>query len=542
MDFDEGDNNDGITVIDISNLDAVRYCFVKFGGGFDTTPVPFMTPLPASSYVLDYGDEVSERDQETFDEILASIDSWELVSAHNLHETWPRDNWNGVEVQGHSDEDIDESKEGNAKSSGNQIKSLRASAMDTLLQTSLAQPDSDTALLSEAELLHDYLLELRKKLYEKADNLDSTPRNIQLLAQAFEGVSDFSLGVFRKFGSQDLLALISDLQRNKKMRTLNLSNSSTIDEVGLRNILQITPELRTLYLMNTPSISIWSVLSLLRENNLTIAELYHTDLFRLYLQLRKDDELKFPTGASTKSPVIQLLWVLARSKILRKSASDNDGRPDWDKCNPELKGCFGAFPLEDVLLPPVKLVTGMAQFATFCLNKTVHYSFEGTETFASVATSSFAMASSSVDGSGFQVGPAPLLLPFKACDRWTRHTSSSPFSMMRASQPGDWSIVVVQEYEDPIKGELKERETKWTCAFLTPSQDAVISESDSQFIVMDMTSFLAEVAGDQAQELSEYWERFRRDHREIGTMDAQEVHSLVRGLFTKKTTDQSTEE
>jgi hypothetical protein len=30
--FDQGDNNDGITVIDISDLDNVRYCFVQFWG------------------------------------------------------------------------------------------------------------------------------------------------------------------------------------------------------------------------------------------------------------------------------------------------------------------------------------------------------------------------------------------------------------------------------------------------------------------------------------------------------------------------------
>ncbi|KAJ4182060.1 hypothetical protein NW767_013953 [Fusarium falciforme] len=31
MGYDQGDNNDGITVIDITDLDHVRYCFVNFG-------------------------------------------------------------------------------------------------------------------------------------------------------------------------------------------------------------------------------------------------------------------------------------------------------------------------------------------------------------------------------------------------------------------------------------------------------------------------------------------------------------------------------
>ena len=32
--FDQGDNNDGITVIDITDLDDVRYCFVNLEGRF----------------------------------------------------------------------------------------------------------------------------------------------------------------------------------------------------------------------------------------------------------------------------------------------------------------------------------------------------------------------------------------------------------------------------------------------------------------------------------------------------------------------------
>ena len=32
MGYDQGDNNDGITVLDITDLDNVRYCFVNFGG------------------------------------------------------------------------------------------------------------------------------------------------------------------------------------------------------------------------------------------------------------------------------------------------------------------------------------------------------------------------------------------------------------------------------------------------------------------------------------------------------------------------------
>jgi hypothetical protein len=62
MSFDGGDNNDGITVIDIMELSHVRYCFVVwdeydvFHGDLevDQAEFPRMTPLSSTAYLGAY--------------------------------------------------------------------------------------------------------------------------------------------------------------------------------------------------------------------------------------------------------------------------------------------------------------------------------------------------------------------------------------------------------------------------------------------------------------------------------------------------------
>ncbi|KAH8809440.1 hypothetical protein F5884DRAFT_652358, partial [Xylogone sp. PMI_703] len=46
-DFEEVDNNDGLTMIDISNLDSIRYCFLQLGSRG-------MRPLTGMQYYLGY--------------------------------------------------------------------------------------------------------------------------------------------------------------------------------------------------------------------------------------------------------------------------------------------------------------------------------------------------------------------------------------------------------------------------------------------------------------------------------------------------------
>ena len=108
--YDEVDNNNGITVIDISELHRIRYCFVDIvpGGMESQTPVPLMTPLSASTYLWSYYNErdPKDQDQDQFKDLIARLEKWDLVEIAALRETWPT--WRDptdVELEGDEPED-----------------------------------------------------------------------------------------------------------------------------------------------------------------------------------------------------------------------------------------------------------------------------------------------------------------------------------------------------------------------------------------------------------------------------------------------------
>lgn len=76
--FDQGDNNDGITVLDITDLVHIRYCFVNLFG-----EDPHNTPLTGRKYLEGYYEETSDMAQDDI-AIIGWLDNWPLVQAKAL--------------------------------------------------------------------------------------------------------------------------------------------------------------------------------------------------------------------------------------------------------------------------------------------------------------------------------------------------------------------------------------------------------------------------------------------------------------------------
>ena len=80
--LDEVDNNDGVTVVDISDADHLGYCFAF---------LERRQPLKASAYLSQY---VKAEDTETllqYDQVVKQLESLELISAEALQSAWPKD-------------------------------------------------------------------------------------------------------------------------------------------------------------------------------------------------------------------------------------------------------------------------------------------------------------------------------------------------------------------------------------------------------------------------------------------------------------------
>lgn len=80
--YDRGDNNNGITVVDITHLDRIAYCFVDYFG-MESAAVPLHTPLTAWQYVHVYYDDHHPFIQNNLDGIKA-LESCPLVEMSTL--------------------------------------------------------------------------------------------------------------------------------------------------------------------------------------------------------------------------------------------------------------------------------------------------------------------------------------------------------------------------------------------------------------------------------------------------------------------------
>lgn len=389
QEFDRLQNSDAVTVIDISEPHNVRYCFVGYSPY--SLPVPLMTPISAASYLFDSydrdgegddeegGEEVLEEEEESEEDsgysgesdedseggedgevdayheeadeddipqtnshdspvewartIAKGSEGRQLMTIHSLSSTWPREDWSWL-VEASSDSTLLSSSE---------VTSLRTLALDKLIETALTDPGFDMVWISElADLLEDFLPRLRDSLYNCSVDLAPSPTSIRVIVRAFQDVPGFRLGAFQEFGMGDCLSVIAGLQQKAKLCTLNLSGSAKLDSEGLERILQNTCSLQTLYLMDNPSLSLLTVLDILHENRLSVTNLYHPDIFGLLLHHRArlplpdEYEMKFLNGASTKSPVIQILWVFTCASELKEYNCRSCG-VHWDKFTADIR-------------------------------------------------------------------------------------------------------------------------------------------------------------------------------------------------------------
>ncbi|KAF6232196.1 hypothetical protein HO173_009579 [Letharia columbiana] len=310
MAYDEGDNNNGITVFDITEPSNVRYCFVDFYGMESERSVQLMAPLTARIYLEAYYDLSDPQSAEDLPPLLDEFNRWHTIPVATLQDTWPEGEWEEPEFgQGGGDEVAvpELEKPGTAKT-------LRDGAMATVLKALLDAPDEDAGLLSEAELLTDFLPRLKDRLYEQANALEPSPHLLNLLCRALEDHDDVDLSPFKAFSAEDLSLVVSRLRKHGKMITLCMSNRPDLTEEDLKLVLHDAADLKALYILEAPQISVQGMSMFLSD-----CDLYHSDLLRQAIKpqpLRSDtgidwdsDDVLSTGQACRGNDVSQLVWV-----------------------------------------------------------------------------------------------------------------------------------------------------------------------------------------------------------------------------------------
>ena len=324
MFFDKGDNNDGITVIDITDLDNVKQCFVVFTGDNDNydseeesddnnesghkdpreqkTQAPKWTPLKASQYLRSYYPEKILIDDLN---IMDQFSDKKLIAVSALNSCWPYD-W---------EENPDRMADVTLPSPSFSTPTLRSTTLMKVIDEAFGSTQP-TYILERAGLLSDFLPTIKGRIFENPESALQSPGSLPLLKTVIQGNLSIDLSPLNLTAKQ-LTQLLVEGGVNTNVTTLSLSGNLHLSAALLENILTNHPNLRTLYILNTSQIPLNTKLSLVK--NTAITTLYTSELFDapfIFFSTKERNGEQWPLAhpysfplSYCRSPVSQILYL-----------------------------------------------------------------------------------------------------------------------------------------------------------------------------------------------------------------------------------------
>lgn len=426
--------------------------------------VQLMAPLTARIYLEAYYDLGKPKHSKIMVPLLNEFNTWDVIPVATLQDTWPEGKWEEPESDEEGRDLVAVPEAETLEISTPSIsKSLRDGAMNNVLKALLDGPDENDGLLSEAELLTDFVPKLKEKLYEQSNALKPSPHVLDLLCRALEEDTDVDLSPFKAFSADDMSRVVSRLCKRGKMHSLCISNRPDLTPGDLQVVLRDATGLKALYLLGDPQISGRIVSPLLKD-----CDMYNSDLMRQAIEPEPVGSLSDSESLDTNNAVparqacanndiSQLVWIgVSDNQALDKSHRLESGLIDWktleQEKRPTIFGWSGPslkykrYPL-DSPLPTSRTVAGL-----LCLLKWASAShMYNIEQFSTGAALSFAMASSiqcfkepSIDPT--EVRHAPGIGPLvSGLYRGTSYERGFSDDVLEHLEPGQWAIVLIHE-------------------------------------------------------------------------------------------------
>ncbi|KAK4497070.1 hypothetical protein PRZ48_011519 [Zasmidium cellare] len=328
----QGDNNDGITVFDITDPSNPRYAFVSLPESSHGHFVRRMTPMDATKYLKLYRRQAEdEQDHITPEDeaITKEVASFPLIDAATLQSAWPtlkfHERLSGM---------LKRSKPADSKHGGSSIEtgSLRGKTMREVITKGVECDPSELSWIEEASNLPDFMPTLRRTLLEQPQLLEK-PSGIQLLKRSLEGTSEVDLTEFPMLRPAQALEIVQTMANNAIVSLPSMPGLTLND---LENLLN-TNKLHELHLGNTPNLGLQEALDALSGKPL--AAFTHPILYRLPIELmyispdRWDQVLpKYPAAFQSGFPVSQLIFMqhMEYPDHVRPRLEDGNGL-DWIK-------------------------------------------------------------------------------------------------------------------------------------------------------------------------------------------------------------------
>ncbi|KAI0922107.1 hypothetical protein AcV5_000482 [Taiwanofungus camphoratus] len=264
MDSGDGDNNDGITVFDITEPESPAYCFVSISGLESAVKVPGSVPLSAAQYLRAYypkptPEELNNEDNRLRDEYMektiASLEGEKMVTLRMLAEAWPSEY-----------EEPDGSDEASPPSETTSIAlTVGDSALPSLVNMTFREGvvqavENDRADEIEKIVLFPDKAPLVGQILREFTPFPSAGMPY-LLHIASGSTSTLDLSEFQP-SSEQIVEVISAC---KNLESLNLSFNPAVTSDTVRGVLTTVPGLKRLVLMECPSLGEADLCDLLRS-------------------------------------------------------------------------------------------------------------------------------------------------------------------------------------------------------------------------------------------------------------------------------------
>ncbi|TGO26641.1 hypothetical protein BPAE_0055g00120 [Botrytis paeoniae] len=566
LSFDGGDNNDGITVFDITELMQVRYCFVNLDssdsdeeeGGAPPKP-PAMTPLTGPQYLWGYYRKDDHSKQEKFKDLVKSFQALPLIDGRALHSAWPDSSWRIMVQDGGESEwnrveqVVAEEFSGQKKSNSvdSEIPSLRASSLVKVLNSAIASSPSELPqILERASVLSDFYPAAKSKLYADPNDVSDSASARRILSSILRKENTIDLGPF-ELATEQILEVLEEASKGPiDVISLNFSGNLNIAESFLKEILIKFPRLETLYLLNTPQISLEKKIGLLRR---TTIQLYDTELLALPFVDEGDTMMHdFKTFEPRVIPLYGYIKPAINQIIVMACCStervprNTDGGLNIESMFEKgiLLNGFGrdhfCIPFGEVNLKPSAFITGIAQYVHYVMNQQPYLDIGMMDPPALNIAKQLAMPHAFEDNeNSFAVGTISDYFYRTPNDNWSLSHIGGWWKNYSKIAPGEWALALIGEtdrFDGPMEECAKVRYAFVSAAPPTDTEDPTLDSYVPKFIIRDFRELLDSTIPDTSdqQQILKIWNRAVEPitpSLALKLSGRQEVESLMRALI-----------
>ncbi|KAI0043329.1 hypothetical protein FA95DRAFT_1563456, partial [Auriscalpium vulgare] len=239
----DGDNEEGITIIDVTDPTAPRYCFNTIYG----------PPLSALQYVRGYyavsddalaGKVKLERAPQDTIELITAMKAIPMITSEMLHEAWPSDYEHTVTTDAAKAEREEPPVE---------LPSMRAMTLRVAIAHTLDSEEGDTSGLEDWMWQPEMLTFARAALRERNPFPNTgVPLLKAIVARGLEAdPSSIDLSGF-VLSSAQIAQIVTG---GASLRTVTLSNNAIVTVEAVRHVLTAAPNLERLVLLGCPAIT-----------------------------------------------------------------------------------------------------------------------------------------------------------------------------------------------------------------------------------------------------------------------------------------------